>query len=284
MNRAKYTTTTTGTGNCSLTAANGFVNATDFQLTEVGGFGGYENYFLIDANGTDWEFGLAAVSHGPSTTLNRSDATVLESTNSRNRINLSAGAHTVLFTKGSLQGKIASYAFRHDNLVVPSEDYANMNLESFKLVGSANPTTSFDGLWTYFGATVPTLPDNGPTVDPIAGVANYSFQAYRLMLLVPMPQGHYSGSLTASITKNASSGTFPVFSNSMLWTSANDMGNNTTLVVPTPWFHNQTLDLDGSVPSWWSEGSTNTSFDIELYNSDTSSATMSPSLVVELMF
>ena len=92
--RVKETTTTTGTGNLNLAGA-----ASGFQ-SFVSGIGDTNTvyYALIDANGA-WEVGLGTVSDGDPDTLSRPDnASVIASSNSNNRINLSSGTHTVFAT------------------------------------------------------------------------------------------------------------------------------------------------------------------------------------------
>ena len=93
--RVKETTTTTGTGNLNLAGA-----VSGFQ-SFVSGIGDTNDvyYALIDDNGTAWEIGLGTVSDGDPDTLSRPDnASVIASTNSNNRINLSSGTHKVFAT------------------------------------------------------------------------------------------------------------------------------------------------------------------------------------------
>ena len=93
MNRVKYTTATTGTGNLTLSIVTGFQTLAN----SVNTFNGPNAviYTLLDVNETAWETG---------STLTRTDATVFESTNANNRISLTAGTHTVLINRSFYDG------------------------------------------------------------------------------------------------------------------------------------------------------------------------------------
>lgn len=85
--RVKETTTTTGTGSVTLAgAASSFL-----AFSSIYSIGERVPYFIIDANGTDWEVGEGTLTG--STTLARTE--ILASSNSGNAITLSAGTHTV---------------------------------------------------------------------------------------------------------------------------------------------------------------------------------------------
>lgn len=115
MQRVKYESTTTGTGDLTLTVPSGFQSIADsryYQLgkdhttTQVDVF-----YTLLDADGTSWEFG-----HAPCTAtgLTRSSGIVFESTNSDAAINLSAGTHTVLISRSGMEGMVLQYSLDRD--------------------------------------------------------------------------------------------------------------------------------------------------------------------------
>ena len=86
--RVKETTTTTGTGTVTLAGA-----ATGFQSFSVIGDGNSTYYTITD--GTDWEVGIGTYTSS-GTTLSRD--TVLESSNSGNLVNWSAGDKDVFVT------------------------------------------------------------------------------------------------------------------------------------------------------------------------------------------
>jgi hypothetical protein len=86
--RVKETTTTTGTGTVTLAGA-----STGFQSFSVIGDGNSTYYTITD--GTDWEVGIGTYTSS-GTTLSRD--TVLESSNSGNLVNWSAGDKDVFVT------------------------------------------------------------------------------------------------------------------------------------------------------------------------------------------
>lgn len=89
-NFVKETTTSTGTGNLTLS------NATGFQsFNSAFGNGSTTNvfhYFIVDATNGAWEYGTGHMS--AATTLVRD--TVINSSNSNNAVNFSAGTKTVV--------------------------------------------------------------------------------------------------------------------------------------------------------------------------------------------
>jgi hypothetical protein len=88
--RVQDTTTTTGTGNITLsgTAPSGFKDFNTAFGTDV------EFYYVIEGVGTEWEVGLGVLT--ASTTLVRT--TVLASSNSNALVSFSAGTKTVFNT------------------------------------------------------------------------------------------------------------------------------------------------------------------------------------------
>jgi len=105
--RVKETTSTTGTGNLSLSGA-----VAQFQtFNSAFGTNVYFYYCITDGNGTSWEVGRGYLSG--STTLVR--AYVQVSTNSNSAISLSSNTHTVFSTIAAdliedLNGKIIAIA------------------------------------------------------------------------------------------------------------------------------------------------------------------------------
>ena len=94
FNRAKMTTTTTGTGDLTLgSAVDGFVT-----FATAGVVNGDKVRYCIEAeNGTDFEVGQGTYT-ASGTVLSRADADVQLSSNSNNRITLAAGTHNVFIT------------------------------------------------------------------------------------------------------------------------------------------------------------------------------------------
>jgi len=94
FNRAKMTTTTTGTGNLTLgSAASGFVTFATAGVVN----GDVVRYCIEAENGTDFEVGQGTYT-ASGTVLSRADADVQLSSNSNNRITLAAGTHNVFIT------------------------------------------------------------------------------------------------------------------------------------------------------------------------------------------
>ena len=90
--RVKETTTTTGTGTIDLAGA-----ATGFEgFVSAVGSGNVCYYTVLDANDSAWEVGIGTVIDAATDTLSRD--TVLESSNSDSKVDLSAGTHTVFLT------------------------------------------------------------------------------------------------------------------------------------------------------------------------------------------
>jgi hypothetical protein len=90
--RVKETTTTTGTGTIDLAGA-----ATGFEgFVSAVGSGNSCYYAILDANDSAWEVGTGTVTDAATDTLSRD--TVLESSNSDSKVDLSAGTHTVFLT------------------------------------------------------------------------------------------------------------------------------------------------------------------------------------------
>ena len=88
--RVKETTTTTGTGTITLAGA-----VSGFQGFSVIGNGNSTYYTIQDATSGDWEVGIGTYTSS-GTTLSRD--TILESSNSGNAVNLSAGSKDVFVT------------------------------------------------------------------------------------------------------------------------------------------------------------------------------------------
>lgn len=106
--RVKDTTTTTGTGNITLSNS----APTGFQTFNSAIGTGNTTYYCIAGQGTsEWETGLATLSGTPATTLART--TVFESSNSGSLVNFSAGTKDVFVTypasKASTYDSVTTY-------------------------------------------------------------------------------------------------------------------------------------------------------------------------------
>lgn len=113
MNRVKYTTTSTGTGDLTLTVADGFVgHSASGSSILVAPFLDVVFYYIVSEDGIDWEYGTCTIDQsGANDILERSSsgyAGVLQSTNSDNAINLPAGTHTVFLSRGAAEGELRS--------------------------------------------------------------------------------------------------------------------------------------------------------------------------------
>ena len=107
--RVKETTTSTGTGTLNL---GGAANAFETFVAGVGD-GNTTYYAIIDTVNGDFEVGLGTVTDATPDTLSRD--TVLESSNSDNKVNFSAGTKTVICTQPADK---AVYLDSSGNLVV----------------------------------------------------------------------------------------------------------------------------------------------------------------------
>jgi len=95
FNRAKMTTTTTGTSTITLgSAADGFVTFATAGVVD----GDVLRYCIEAENGTDFEIGEAVYSSSAGTRLFRLDTLVQLSSNSNNCITLASGTHNVFIT------------------------------------------------------------------------------------------------------------------------------------------------------------------------------------------
>ena len=145
--RVKETTTTTGTGNLDLAGA-----VSGFQ-SFVSGIGDTNTvyYALIDDNGTAWEIGLGTVSDGDPDTLSRPDnASVIASTNSNNRINLSSGTHTVFATYPAGKAVYLDSSGVLSHSIVNADISGSASIANSKL---ANSSVSFGGVSVALGAS-----------------------------------------------------------------------------------------------------------------------------------
>lgn len=88
--RIKESTVTSGTGVISLSGA---LTGYNSFIDEIG-TGNTCFYWLIDANGIDWEEGIGTITAGSPNTLTRT--TVLRSSNVNAAIDLSIGSHTII--------------------------------------------------------------------------------------------------------------------------------------------------------------------------------------------
>ena len=113
--RVKESTTTSGTGNITLGGAqNGFVTFSSVLSN------GDTTYYTI-SDGNNWEVGLGTY-NSSGNTLTRTDANVLQSTNSDNRISLSGSSADVFIT---LPADKAVFLNTSGDLVVGSQTFLN---------------------------------------------------------------------------------------------------------------------------------------------------------------
>lgn len=109
MNRVKYTTTSGGTGDLTLTVATGFVGHQASGYTKYAQpFESIVFYHVISEDGSQWEFGQCTMVLGVSDILERSTGVVIQSTNSNSLVNFPSGTHTVFLSRGAMEGEIRS--------------------------------------------------------------------------------------------------------------------------------------------------------------------------------
>ena len=133
--RVKESTTTSGTGNITLGGAqNGFVTFSSVLSN------GDTTYYTI-SDGNNWEVGLGTY-NSSGNTLTRTDANVLQSTNSDNRISLSGSAADVFIT---LPADKAVFLNTSGELVVGSQTYLNATSQRFSYLVSSSTQSNFTG-------------------------------------------------------------------------------------------------------------------------------------------
>lgn len=133
--RVKESTTTSGTGNITLGGAqNGFVTFSSVLSN------GDTTYYTI-SDGNNWEVGLGTY-NSSGNTLTRTDANVLQSTNSDNRISLSGSAADVFIT---LPADKAVFLNTSGDLVVGTQTFLNATSQRFSYLVSSSTQTTFTG-------------------------------------------------------------------------------------------------------------------------------------------
>ena len=134
--RVKETTTTTGTGTLNLAGAvTGFVTFGSV-LSD-----GDTTYYTI-SDGSNWEVGLGTYNTSGNT-LTRTDANVLQSTNSDNRISLSGNSADVFIT---LPADKAVALNVDDELVIDGVTYLNATANRFSYLVSGSRQSVFQGV------------------------------------------------------------------------------------------------------------------------------------------
>ena len=133
--RVKESTTTSGTGNITLGGAqNGFVTFSSVLSN------GDTTYYTI-SDGNNWEVGLGTY-NSSGNTLTRTDANVLQSTNSDNRISLSGSSADVFIT---LPADKAVFLNTSDELVVGTQTFLNATSQRFSYLVSSSTQAAFTG-------------------------------------------------------------------------------------------------------------------------------------------
>ena len=133
--RVKESTTTSGTGIITLGGAqNGFVTFSSVLSN------GDTTYYTI-SDGNNWEVGLGTY-NSSGNTLTRTDANVLQSTNSDNRISLSGSAADVFIT---LPADKAVFLNTSGDLVVGSQTFLNATSQRFSYLVSSSTQAAFTG-------------------------------------------------------------------------------------------------------------------------------------------
>ena len=133
--RVKESTTTSGTGNITLGGAqNGFVTFSSVLSN------GDTTYYTI-SDGNNWEVGLGTY-NSSGNTLTRTDANVLQSTNSDNRISLSGSSADVFIT---LPADKAVFLNTSGDLVVGSQTFLNATSQRFSYLVSSSTQATFTG-------------------------------------------------------------------------------------------------------------------------------------------
>ena len=266
MNRVKYTSTTTGTGNITLSLVSGFQDIADSINTYADSTSVL--YTLLDGGGSSWEVGYGTIS---GTTLSRADSSILESTNSDNRISLSAGTHTVLINRSFYEGHIITQGYilgSGGSMSVSANSSANVSFDT--VMGNYITSQPVSGL-----TSAPGRAGNGissiigdPTEEiPYARACRYIFSA--------RCSDNNSGSMFGVAIDPDQYG-YPLVAN---WAPQNGMmsgGNIATVTSPifrnrSPWGESNYGYIPYGV------------FDFKIYNTDVSnSITVYPELIIEI--
>ena len=154
--RVKETTTTTGTGTITLSGA-----AVGYQSFSVIGNGNQTYYTISSSGGAEWEVGIGTYTSS-GTTLSR-DA-VLESSNSGNLVNFSAGSKDVyvvypaekatyqddtqLVYAGTTGAVFLGYKTITANMTLPSSNYNGMSVGPVTVNNGVTVTVPSGTVWT----------------------------------------------------------------------------------------------------------------------------------------
>lgn len=154
--RVKVTSTTTGTGTFTLGSA-----VLGFQDFSVIGDGNTTYYTITGVGTSEWEVGIGVYT-ASGTTLSR--GTILESSNSGNTVNFSAGSKEVFVTYPAekavyfnaagqvdvdnlrLDGNTLSSTNTDGNIVLDPDGTGAIDVSSAKIINVANPTTNNDAV------------------------------------------------------------------------------------------------------------------------------------------
>jgi hypothetical protein len=227
MNRVKLESTATGDGvsiTCSVPV--GFQDPTAEEFTYCSGG---QWYYLLDADGTNWEYGFGSIG---STFLARN--TVLESTNSNNRIVLSAaGTHTVICDRGPLEGQIIQQVLGRGTPVAISAG-------TTQDAGNNEPDTlDYDGI-SMLGLSGTGVSNMGSLLDPSANFPMY--RAVRFYGAVKVNSAPATGGMLGIMLCNDYDQ--PLFSG---W-SPLVSGQYAVANFTTPWFERQRVDGSSGFP------------------------------------
>jgi hypothetical protein len=138
--RVKETSTTTGTGTLTLGGA-----ASGFQSFSVIGNGNSTYYAIVDSAAGAWEVGIGTYT-ASGTTLSRD--TVLESSNSGNKVDLAAGPKEVFVTYPAERSVIGGMGYVENAATITQNSSINAGNNAM----SAGPIVIGDGV-------VVTIPD-----------------------------------------------------------------------------------------------------------------------------
>lgn len=273
MDRIKYTTATTGTGNLTIALATGFQAVAD-AVVPYPAIGAYQViYTLLDANGAGWETGYGTIDNSTGTTLTRADDWVFGSTNSGARISLSSGTHTVLVNRSFYSGFVITSGYvpgSGGGVSVGADSSAAVTFAS--VMGNLTTSQPVNGVAGAPGATGGAV---GSVVGDVMGELPYA-RAARFTLACACSDSNPGSFFGADMDFDGYG--YPLVGNWAPQTHSMTGGN--LLTVQTPWLYNLSpwgYSNYGYVP--YSSGPA-----VKLYNTDASNGiTVYPRLLVEWM-
>lgn len=218
MARTKFTTTTTGTGVLTVSAAAGFNDGTfnNSLRSQTHGTAASSRtpYIIIDGNGTSWEWGFCSIS---GSALTRE--VILDSSNSGSVVSLSGSTpHTVVFPEGGLLNRCATVVYEKASQSVSAGGTVfGVEFDTLKTDGASAGSLPSESV-----PAVPMFMDNVHTFMPYA--KGYQIHLYAETLTAQ------SGYINLYMTDNGNGQAWNTFAST--WIPTDMINNKGTLMGP----------------------------------------------------